>query len=98
MGLSTALAGNSPFGARLVSALAGAATCVLVWAIGRRMLGTAAGFLAGLMLAVSPIMVAESKLATTDATLAFWLVGCQFCLCELARRPSRHWLRSSGCA
>ena len=41
------------------------------------------------MLAVSPIMVAESRLATTDATLALWLVGCQFCLWELARRPSR---------
>ena len=43
----------------------------------------------GLMLAVSPIVVAESKLATTDATLTFWLVGCQCCLWELARRPSR---------
>ena len=41
------------------------------------------------MLAIAPIMVAESKLATTDATLAFWLVGCQFCLWELARRPSQ---------
>jgi len=89
MGLSTAIAGNSPFGARLVSAVAGSATCVLIWAIGRRMWGPRAGFLAGLMLAVSPIMVAESKLATTDATLTLWLVGCQFCLRELALRPSR---------
>ena len=39
MGLSTALAGNSPFGARLVSGLAGSATCVLIWAMGRRMWG-----------------------------------------------------------
>jgi len=89
MGLSTALAGDSPFGARLVSSIAGSATCVLVWAMGRRMLGSRGGFLAALMLAVSPIMVAESKLATTDATLALWLVGCQFCLRELALRPSR---------
>ncbi len=34
-------------------------------------------------------MVAESKLATTDATLTLWLVGCQFCLRELALTPSR---------
>ena len=33
------LFGDNPFGARLVSALAGASTCVLVWAWGRRMLG-----------------------------------------------------------
>lgn len=89
MGLSTKLAGDSPFGARLVSALAGMGTCLLVWALGRRMLGPRAGLLAGLIAAVTPIMFGESKLATTDATLAFWLVGCQFCLWELARKPSR---------
>ncbi len=89
MGLATAVAGDTPFGARLVSGVAGSATCVLIWALGRRMWGPRAGFLAGLMLAVAPIMVAESKLATTDATLALWLVGCQFCLRELALRPSR---------
>jgi 4-amino-4-deoxy-L-arabinose transferase-like glycosyltransferase len=89
MGLSTAVAGDTPFGARLVSAVAGSATCVLVWALGRRMWGPRTGFLAGLMLAVAPIMVAESKLATTDATLTLWLVGCQFCLRELALGSSR---------
>ena len=41
MGLSTAIAGNSPFGARLVSGFAGSATCVLIWAMGRRMWGPA---------------------------------------------------------
>jgi 4-amino-4-deoxy-L-arabinose transferase-like glycosyltransferase len=53
------------------------------------MLGGRAASMAALFLAVSPIMVAESKLATTDATLTLWLVGCQFCLAELAQRPSR---------
>ena len=89
MGLGTTLGGDNPFGARLASALAGTGTCVLTWLLARRMLGARAGLLAGLMLAVAPIVVAESKLATTDATLAFWLVGCQCCLWELARRPSR---------
>jgi 4-amino-4-deoxy-L-arabinose transferase-like glycosyltransferase len=89
MGLSTGLAGDSPFAARLVSAIAGAGTCLLVWGMGRRMLGPRGGLLACLMLAVSPIMVAESKLATTDATLTLFLVGAQFCLFELSRRPSR---------
>ncbi|SIO59422.1 4-amino-4-deoxy-L-arabinose transferase [Singulisphaera sp. GP187] len=84
-----ALGGDNPFGCRLVSSLAGVGTCLLVRAMGRRMLGPRVGTLAALMLATAPIMVTESKLATTDATLTFWLVGAQFCLWELARRPSR---------
>jgi 4-amino-4-deoxy-L-arabinose transferase-like glycosyltransferase len=89
MGLATALLGEGPDGMRLHSALAGTGTCLLVWMLGRRMLGARAGFLAALMLAVSPIMVAESKLATTDAVLSFWLMACQLCLFELTRRASR---------
>ena len=84
-----ALGGDNPFGCRLVSAIAGVGTCLLVRAMGRRMLGPQMGTLAALMLATAPIMVTESKLATTDATLTFWLVGAQFCLWELAQRPSR---------
>ena len=88
MGLATAVVGETPAGARLHSALAGTGTCLLVWLLGRRMLGARGGLLAALMLAVSPIMVVESKLATTDATLMLWLVGCWFCLWELSRRES----------
>lgn len=83
------IGGDNPFGARLVSGLAGAGTCLLVLAMGRRMLGPRAGLMAALMLATSPIMIIESKLATTDATLALLLVGCQFCLWELSRTASR---------
>jgi 4-amino-4-deoxy-L-arabinose transferase-like glycosyltransferase len=82
----TALGGDNPFGARLVSSLAGAGTCLLVWAWGRRMLGARAGRLAALIMATAPIVVAESKMATTDATLMFWVAGCQFALWELSRR------------
>lgn len=89
-----ALGGDNPFGARLTSAIAGTATCLLVWSLGRRMLGERAGRLAGLMLATAPIMVVESKLATTDATLTLWLVGAQICLWELSRRSSR-WLAAT---
>ena len=39
----TAVGGDNPFGARLVSALAGTCTVLLVWAWGRRMLGTRGG-------------------------------------------------------
>src|SRR4051812_13953906 len=84
----TALGGDNPFGARLVSSLAGAGTCLLVWAWGRRMLGARAGLLAALILATAPIVVAESKMATTDATPMFLVAGCQFALWELSQRSS----------
>ena len=89
MGLATALGGDNPFGVRLVSAVAGAGTVLGVWLLGRRMLGPRAGRLAALILATAPIVVAESKLATTDATLALLLFGCQACLWVLGQRPSR---------
>jgi 4-amino-4-deoxy-L-arabinose transferase-like glycosyltransferase len=89
MGLGTALGGENPFGARLVSSIAGAATVLGTWWLGRQMFGVRGGRLAALILATAPIAIAESKLATTDATLAFWLFGCQACLWVLGRRPSR---------
>ncbi len=88
MGLATALGGDNPFGVRLVSSVAGAATVLGVWWLGRRMFGPRGGRLAALIMATAPIAVAESKLATTDATLALWLFGCQACLWVLGRRPS----------
>ena len=85
----TAVGGDNPFGLRLVSALSGAATCVLTWAWGRRMLGPGAGRLAACMLATAPIMVVESKMATTDAFLTLLLTSCQFALWTLNRGPSQ---------
>jgi 4-amino-4-deoxy-L-arabinose transferase-like glycosyltransferase len=89
MGLGTALGGDNPFGVRLVSSAAGAASVLGVWLLGRAMLGPHGGRLAALILATAPIAVAESKLATTDATLALWLLGCQACLWALGQRRSR---------
>lgn len=89
MRVGFAVAGDNPFGARLGSALAGTCTSLLVLSLGRRMFGPRAGLLAALMLTTAPIMVIESKLATTDATLALFLVGSQFCLWELSRHDSR---------
>lgn len=88
MGLTTALAGENPFGLRLVSATAGAASVLGVWWVGRRLLGARGGTLAGLIYATAPIVAVEAKLATTDASLALWLLGCQAALWILGRRDS----------
>jgi 4-amino-4-deoxy-L-arabinose transferase-like glycosyltransferase len=82
------LVGDNPFGARLVPALSGAATCLLVLAWGRRMLGDRAALWAALILATAPIVVLESKLATMDAPLTTCVVAAQWALWELARAPS----------
>jgi 4-amino-4-deoxy-L-arabinose transferase-like glycosyltransferase len=89
MGMSTALTGDNPFGARLASSLAGSAAVLGVWVLARNMLGRRGGLLAALALGTAPIVVAESKFATTDAALALFVFGCQACLWVLGRRASR---------
>ena len=84
----TALAGDNPYGARLGSAIAGAASCLLCFLMGCRMFGPRVGRIAALVLATAPIVVVNSKLATTDACLALTILGCQFALWTLSRRPS----------
>lgn len=83
--------GDNPFGARIVSAIAGAAVCLAVWGFGRRLLGPRAGLLAALALATAPLMAFNAKIATTDATLLLWIVACQAALWELGKRPSGLW-------
>ncbi len=41
------------------------------------------------MYTTAPIVITEAKLATTDATLAMFLVAAQLCLWELSQRDSR---------
>lgn len=88
---TTAVAGDNPFGARLVSSLAGTVSVLLVWTLGRRMFGASIGRLAASILATAPLMVAESKLATTDATLMAFLTACWLALWELSQRASKRW-------
>ena len=84
----TAMAGDNPFGARLGSAIAGAASCLVCFLLGSRMFGPRVGRIAALVLATAPIVVVNSKLATTDACLALFVLGCQCALWTLSRKPS----------
>jgi len=87
--VGTAIGGDNPFGARLVSALAGAASCLAVWLLGGRMFGPKVGRLAALIFATAPIAVANAKLATIDATLCLLLLVCQASLWSLSQAASR---------
>ncbi|HEY2157740.1 MAG TPA: glycosyltransferase family 39 protein [Isosphaeraceae bacterium] len=89
MGLGTSIFGDNPYGARFGSAIAGTLTCMLTWWLGVRMFGPGAGRLAALVLVTAPIMVVESKFATTDATLALFVMLAQACLWRLNQGPSK---------
>lgn len=88
MRATTALAGDTPFGARLVSSASGACLCLCTWFLGRRMFGSRVGFISALILATAPIVVVESKLATTDAALALLVTCAMACAWELKTRRS----------
>jgi 4-amino-4-deoxy-L-arabinose transferase-like glycosyltransferase len=81
---------------RLPSAIFGAGAVLVTWALGVSMLGRRAGLLAGVLLAVCPVVVVEAHqarsdhlllLVTTAALAALWQVWRR----REAARPPRGW-------
>jgi 4-amino-4-deoxy-L-arabinose transferase-like glycosyltransferase len=91
MQLGVAIGGDNPFGNRLMSSLAGVGTCLVIWNLGRRLFGPHAGLLSGLIMATSPMVFVESKLATTDSILFFFLALCWWSVWRLRESPSWRW-------
>lgn len=58
--------------ARYASALMGALTCAIVFLIGREIYDKRTGILAGLILALLPVMVAHSQIAALDSPLTMF--------------------------
>ena len=67
-----AVAGPTEAGARLPSALLTIGTCLLTWQLARRLLGAAAGFWSGLVMATCVWTGVAGRAATPDAPLAFF--------------------------
>jgi 4-amino-4-deoxy-L-arabinose transferase-like glycosyltransferase/membrane-associated phospholipid phosphatase len=76
---------DGPFAARFWSGVGGAAACLTTWRLGSSMFGPRVGVVSAWILALSPMLVVESKLATVDAVLlallaaghwAMWRVYC----------------------
>ena len=86
MGAAYAAFGAGPFAARFFSAVAGTLACLLTYLLGRSMFGKRVGLLAGWMLALSPMLIVESKLATVDALLLLCLTGSLYCAWRLIVR------------
>lgn len=83
MAASYGVFGDNEFGARFCSSFAGIVTCLLTYRLGRNMFARSVGLAAALMLAVSPLVLVEHKLATTDAVLVALLMGIMTCIWEL---------------
>lgn len=73
---------------RALSALWGAAGCVLLALLGRRLFGVRAGLLAGALLAIAVFPVQNAHFATNDAPLTTLVVATLLLLVRAVDRPS----------
>ncbi len=79
---------NGFFIARLASALMGAATCLLIYLIGRDYFNRPAGAIAAIILALIPDFVAHTQIAALDSPIAFFFTLAMF-LFMLAIKKNR---------
>lgn len=89
MGLSYRLLGDGPFAARCASGIAAMLACLVTARLGREMFDRRVGLVAGWILALSPMVVIEAKLATVDALQLLWTTLAFFCWWKLIQGPNR---------
>jgi 4-amino-4-deoxy-L-arabinose transferase-like glycosyltransferase len=75
------------FAARVIAVLAGGVTLAFILALSRRLFGTLASFLTGLLYLLSPFALAYDRLALSDGFLSACVTALMFAACELARSP-----------
>jgi len=80
----------------LVNLIAGTATILVLWWMGRTWFGTAAGITAAALCAFSDFHILYTRTVLTDPLLAFWLIAAVFCLGEGHRRRDHRWLIAGG--
>jgi len=92
--------GENEFAARFPSAVAGLFTILAVWSFGRQWLGGMAGFVAGLVLAGSPMFVAAMRFANPDSLLTALVSWCLVFLHIGMRSGRGTWwlLAASACS
>ncbi|HEU5002907.1 MAG TPA: phospholipid carrier-dependent glycosyltransferase [Actinomycetota bacterium] len=67
------LFGYNSFGWRFMPAVCGTAMVVIVFCIGRKLFGRWGAALAGLLVATDFLLIAQSRIATLDIFVAFWV-------------------------
>lgn len=100
---SMGLFGQTVFAMRLVPAVMGALACLVVYRLGARLFGRAAGLLAGAALATMPLFYLGAHFANMDVQVAFWITLALACALAAigsadARARGRLWLAAWACA
>src|SRR4051812_15548679 len=94
--LSARIFGFHSLSVLVPQALMGIASVALVYDLTRRVFGRAAGFVAGLVLALTPITVAISRHNNPDALLVLLCVGAVWALVRAFEDGRTRWLILSG--
>ena len=89
---SAKLFGFSGFSILLPEALAGVLSVGLIYVLVRRIFGTAAGLLAALALAITPISVVTNRNNTIDSLLVFTVLLAAYAVSRAVERGSLRWL------
>jgi mannosyltransferase len=88
----TRIFGDAEFGLRSLSALAGIATVPVAWAIARRLAGPRAAAIAGLLIAVSPLLVWFSQEARAYALATLLATISVLCVVGWMQERRGRWL------
>ena len=96
MGLSARIFGVNSWSVLAPQALMGVASVALLYAAVRRWFGPAAGLLAGLALAVTPVAVLMFRFDNPDALLTLLLTAGAYTTVRAVERASARWLALTG--
>ena len=99
MDVSVRMFGLNPWSVLVPQALMGVAAVGVLYAAARRVAGTAAGLVAGIVLALTPVAALMFRFNNPDALLVLLLVVAAYCTqraCEA--RTGRWWLIAAGVA
>jgi 4-amino-4-deoxy-L-arabinose transferase-like glycosyltransferase len=94
--LSVRAFGYSSLSLLVPQALMGVASAGLTYDLTRRMFGRVAGFCAGLVLVLTPTIIAVSRHNNPDALLALCCVGALWCLVRGLQDGRTRWIVASG--
>lgn len=96
MALSIRIFGLSSWSILVPQALLGVASVALLWATVRRYFGAAAGLLAGLVLAVTPVAVLMFRFNNPDALLVYLMIAAVWALLRGVEDGRMRWLVATG--
>ncbi|GAB2934238.1 glycosyltransferase family 39 protein [Streptomyces mayteni] len=98
MGLSVRIFGLSSWAILLPEALMGVATVAVLHAAVRRAFSPAAGLIAGLVLAVTPVAALMFRFNNPDALLCLLMVAAVYCVLRALEHARTRWLLLAGVA